>query len=329
MKNIIADYNACPGVDCTAAFENALLDGGAIAVPRGTYLISRGLVTTRPTRLIGDGMTMSVLAFDVASNVNGLTFRPAAGENPYGWGVHDLGIVPATVGKMQRAIQIDLSRAGAYLAQTTFQRVYLVAGDGAGSAFRLDNPVNTDGFFVGEITGKSLIVGGITLLRLGDSFTVCGAQITGPNVGFYATAVPGAAQCKLLDCNITSTGGAVFMDGMKQAKIVGNQMEQSSTYDGPFNGMCVLSGCMDCDLSGNNMNAYGNTSCVVIENGSTGNILSANIMIATAGYGHLLVGAGSPGNALASDNRYYSASNGARMMTPFASINTSSPMWVL
>lgn len=77
------------------------------------------------------------------------------------------------------------------------------------------------------------------------------------------------------------------------------------------------------------MNAYGNTSCVVLENGTTGTVIGGNVMIATAALQHLLVGPNSPGNALRDDNRYYSASNNARIGAPFEYIAPSSTMWVL
>jgi len=330
VRNIIRDYGAVPGTDCTAAFAAAFLIGGALEIPGGLgpYLTSANLVMTLPTRLVGDLMTTSTITPNLPPGVDGLTIRPTVGGISGGWGMENIGIAPASPNSMQHAVEIDLSAPGAWLANCSFHNIDLVAGSGADSALHLDNPVNTNGLFCGEITGKSIIVGGVKLLNLGDSFKIEGATLTGPNVGLYATAVPGAAQVKLKDCNITSTGGAFFGQSLNQVQIEGNQAEQSSPYTGPFNGMFVFSGCIDCNVRENNMNSHGNTACVVIENASRGIVVRGNIMSALNNplLGHVLIGPNCPGNALADDNRYYDVGTGA-WPAPYLFINPSSPLW--
>lgn len=334
MKNIITDYGAVPGTDCTAAFAAAVAFGGAIYVPTGSYTVTATtdacIIATNQIRLIGDGITASKIVVDASGAVDGVTFRPAVGANSFGWGMENIGVVPASPTSMRHALRIDLSSSATYLAQSLFHSIHLIAGSGADSALCLDNPTNTDGLFCGEISGKSLIYGGIKMLRLGDSFTIQGAQLTGPNVGFYASGVPGAAQVKLLDCNITNSGGAVFLQSMTQMQIVGNQMEQDSPYTGIFGAMVVLSGCADCNILDNNINAHGNTGCVIIENASRGNILGGNAIFGlnTAPLSHVQIGAACPGNALRSDNRYYDAATGV-WGAPYLFIAPTSPLWVL
>ena len=334
MKNIITDFGAVPGnvVDCTAAFAAAMLVGGKIFVPAGVYRVSAlsdaCIVARLPTRLIGEGLGISIILPDAATapGVDAITYRPNVGGVSDGWGMEDIGIAPALGSGMRHAVRIDLTTSGAYLARSTFNRLGLTAGAGADSAFKLDNPTNTDGLFCGEICGKGIMYGGINLERCGDSFSIKDQTITGPNVGIAISAVSGAAQCRIQDNNITSTGGAIFLEGCKQAKVVGNQCEQSSVYTGVLGAMIVLSDCYDCKLDGNNMNSYGNTNCVIIENGSSsGNILRDNDMLTGAPYVHLAMGANCPGNALAADNRCYTAGSWGAPLTAIPA--SSLPMW--
>ena len=341
MYNIVTDYGATGNgtTDDTAAFTAAMAVGGAIAVPAGTYRVSAAsdacIVATRPTRLVGDGMGVSIIMPDAAtaSGVDALTLRPAVAGISDGWGLQDIGIQPHAGSGMRHAVRIDLSATGAYLARGTFERMSLVAGAGADSAFKLDNPTNTDGLFCGEICGKGVIVGGINLCRVGDSFAIRGQTITGPNLGISLQGVPGAAQVKIEDNNITSAGGAIFLQSMQQVLISGNQCEQSSVYTGTLGAMLVLSACSNCQVEFNNLNTYGNLDCVIIENGaSSGNIVRANILTAGAPYYHVALGASCPGNAIADDNRcYYQPSGGS--MGPSATVSaipaSSLPMWTI
>lgn len=336
MKNIITDYGAVPGgvMDCTPAFAAALAVGGAIAVPQGLYRVTGAtdacMVATLPTRLIGDGQGLSIISPDshTVLGVDCLTFRPAVGGTCEGWGVQDLMITPAVGSGMRHAVRVDLTASGAYLARASFLRNSLIAGAMADSAFRLDNPANVDGMFCCEIAGKGVIIGGISMYGLGDSVSIRDQTITGPNVGVTLSGVPGAAQVRVEDCNITSAGGAAFFQGMRQLQFVGNQCEQNVAYTGVLGAMVTLSACYDCNIKDSNLNTHGLLSCVIIENGgSLGNILRANNLMAASPYAHLAVGAGCPGNAFASDNRCYNIAGvwGA----PLLAVSGSSPLWTL
>ena len=314
MPDIVSTYGAVgDGVhDDTAAFALATAAGGVCTMPPGTFRVTAAsdacIIATKPFRLIGAGMSISCIMPDAAtaSGVDALTLRPAVSGISDGWGLQDVGIMPSVGSGMRHAVRIDLSASGAYLARGTFERMNLIAGTSADSAFKLDNPTNTDGLFCGEICGKGIITGGINLCRVGDSFAIRGQTITGPNLGISLQGVPGAAQVKIEDNNITSAGGAIFLQSMQQVLVSGNQCEQSSVYTGTLEGMLVLSDCYNCQVEFNNLNTYGNLSCIIIENGgSTGTIVRANILTAGAPYYHLALGANCPGNAFADDNRCY------------------------
>ena len=137
---------------------------------------------------------------------------------------------------------------------------------------------------------------------------------------------------KIEDNNITSAGGAIFLESMQQVLVSGNQCEQSSVYTGTLEGMLVLSDCYNCQVEFNNLNTYGNLSCIIIENGgSTSTIIRANIMTAGAPYYHLALGANCPGNAFADDNRcyYQTGAPPAVLGPPVNLVPATSSLWTI
>lgn len=320
MKNIITDYGAVPGQDCTAAFQAAANDGGAVSVPLEAlpYYVIDTVVITKPFRLMGDLMGQTAIASRVSPNLDVFTFRPAPGTVMSGSGLEHLYIY----GSGRYPVYIDLSAAGAWMSDANFSRLYLEPTTaGVDAAFCMNNPTNRDGFFTSVIE-KSTFVGGIKLIRCGDSVSLLDSKTTGPNLGLNASFVPGAARMAIMRNNITNTAGGILLIGAEQAYILGNQMEQTQPQTGTYSGQIMLAGCRNCGIRANNINNHGNIYAgIAIESytdpvsgaaaGTANTIISENTMTTAGASVHLAMGRNCPGGAaLGKTNPFYGSPQG-------------------
>ena len=339
MKNIITDYGAVPGTDCTAAFQAAARDGGHIFVPSGNYILSGQtdacVVVQTSCRFIGENSPNTQISYTAPYGVDCFTLRPLSGSWCDGAGFENMQITPAKGGRY--AIRVDLTASGALLRNPSFKHLLLSNGYGADAALKLDNPNNINGFFSAVIGPSCEIIGGIKLVGCGDSVSLLDLTLSGPNIGFYATFQPGAAKFKVGRCNITNDGGAGVLYGADQASIDSNTCEQANPYIGDYNAQIVLSGCRACEIVANNVNNHGNTAGYVLENGTNTTVVSRNVLTTKGGQYHGLIGANSPTNAigqgpvsqLISSNRCYveqpdGTETGSYMIV---AVDPSSPLW--
>lgn len=328
MKNIITDYGAVPGTDCTAAFQAAAHDGGHIFVPSGNYILSGQtdacVIVQTSCRFIGENSPNTLIVYKAPFGVDAFTLRPPPGAWCDGAGFENMQIAPAGGFAGRYAVRIDLSMDGAQLRNPSFRHLLLQSGYGADAALKLDNPTNLNGFYSAVIGPSCEIIGGVKLIGCGDSVSLLDCTLSGPNIGFYATFEPGAAKFKVGRCNITSTGGAGILYGAEQASIESNTFEQDFAYTGAYNGQLILSGCRACEVLGNNLNNQGNTNCMVLENGTNTTLVSRNVLTTAAAQYHILIGANSPTNALGSSNRYYGVDGSG---TARNAVDPTSPLW--
>ena len=334
MKNIITDYGAVPGQDCTAAFQAAAAASGHVLVPPGQYILSGQsdacVVVSGSTRFVGENWPNTQITYKAPYGVDCFAFRPTPNAWSDGAGIENMQIAPASGTGGRYAIRVDLSASGAQLRCPSFQHLLLQCGqapDGtyADAAFKLDNPTNLNGFYCAVIGPSCQISGGIKLLGCGDSVSILDNTLTGPNVGVYATFQPGAERLKIARCNITSAGGAAALFGAWQASIEGGQCEQNVPYTGALNAMYVLSNCKDCEIVGNNINNHGNTACVVLENGTILTRIGRNVLTTAGSAAHILIGPNSPYNAIGASNTYYGAPTGDSVAVNY--VDPSSPLW--
>lgn len=339
MKNICSDYGACPGSDCTAAFQAATQYQGHVFVPASSqqYIWSGQqdacVVVTGSTRFVGENWPNTQIIYKAPPGVDAITFRPTPGQWCDGAGLTGLSIAPAPgytaspSGTGRYAVRIDLGAPGAQLRNPAFSHLFLVAAAGADAAFKLDNPVNENGFYCVKVGPSCAFVGGIKLFGCGDSVSILDSILTGPNAGVYATFEPGAARLKVGRCNITSDGGAAVLYGALQASIENCQCEQENPYNGGYNGMFILSGCVDCEIVANNINNHGNTAGIVLENGTNCTVVARNSLTTAGSAAHILIGPNSPTNALCSSNRYRGAPGGDGIAVNY--VDVSSPLWTI
>lgn len=329
MKNIVTDYGAVPGQDCTAAFQAAAKIGGKLYVPVGDYYATgtadSAIVAPGWFRMIGEGTEVSRIFCQTTTGVHGLTFRPAPGQSMWGAGVESMSILPAPGFDMGAAIRVDLTATGAWMEGANFSDLHLQMGSTSCSAFQMDNPNNLNGFDCSTIR-NSYILGGINLVRAGDSLNIIGNKLCGPNVGFQASFVAGAARLTFERNNITSTAGAIFLINADQAYIFANQMEQDEAHTGTLNGMVMLSGCLNCGIRANNINNHGNVyACVVIEGGTANTMIAENTMTTGGSCVHVAMGPGCPGGAaLGQSNPFYGGPQGAGF--PVTALDASSSL---
>ncbi len=334
-KNIITDYGAIPGQDCTAAFQAAATYGGQIRVPPGQYILSSQsdacVVVRGSTRFVGEGWPNTQIVYKAPYGVDCFTFRPTVGAWSDGAGIENMQIAPAGGTGGRYAIRIDLSASGAQLRCPSFAHLFLECGQDptsgacADAAFKVDNPSNINGFYTAVIGPSCQISGGIKILGCGDSVSILDNVLFGQNAGVYATFQPGAERLKIARCNVTSAGGAAVLFGAWQASIEGGQCEQDPVYTGPFNAMYVLSGCRDCEIVGVNINNHGNTACIVLENGTTLTRISRDVLTTAGSQAHILIGPNSPYNAIGASNTYYGAPTGDSVAVNY--VDPSSPLW--
>lgn len=331
MKNIITDFAAVPGTDCTAAFEAAAVNSGDVYVPPGQYILSGTsdacVVVTGGTRFVGEGRGGTEIIYTAPVGVDCFTFRPAPGVWCDGAGLSHVTVKSAGGIGGRYPVRIDISQPGSFFRAPVLSNLWLECGQGADAALKLDNPTNTDGFFCSVIE-KSTFVGGINLVRCGDSVSILDCTLTGPNPGLYATFVPGAARLMVARCNITGRGGAAVLLGANQATVRDCQCEQDQPYNGAFNGQFILSNCVFCTIENNNINNHGNTNGIVLEDGTTYTKVGRNVMTTGGSMAHALIGPNSPTNAfgsstMGSTNAYLGGSKGNGVPIIYA----SSPLW--
>lgn len=265
--------------DDTAAIRNAIaaaaVAGGTVYFPAGQYLLkgtgTELLLIGHQMRLLGDGVTsMLIVDSTVPATTDVIRLSPpTSGLYGWGWIIDGLQIGSNSGTPGRHGINIDLSGTGQFVARSLIQNCFMSSL--GGSAIKLTNPSNADGYFTSMILNNSLS-GGISLQNAGDSLNIIGNTLTGPNAGIDASFVSGACDTVIAYNNITSAGGAVRLTAGtigggpgQQIKILHNQMEQVAANTGPENSMVAVVGTASAvipavQIIGNNMNAHGNAA---------------------------------------------------------------------
>ena len=292
------------------------------------------LVATNLLEFYGDGLYTSQIISTWASAGGAIQVNITSTVLGMAW--HDFLIGTATPGQGvggtnpatgTSGIRIVLS-AGGYMSNSELQRIAIggasVSGNGdfAGWGLIMDNSVgNGDGFFTLTVR-RCVIFNGINAILVGDSCDFWENTITEGlsrkntgtlgMVGLQVTAEPGAADISIVSNNVTTSGGALIMTGVTNARIENNQFEFPSYKTGSlytpygasnfasYGAMIYLSGTTNLTLSGNSINTgadnfTGYISAAAILTSGTGTVnltyLATNIFA-----GAVISGPGIPQN---------------------------------
>lgn len=298
----VKDYGATGDgtTDDTAAIRAALAAamGRRVFFPKGDYLVSAidaaGYLfkLDRQIQIFGEGSMVGGSVIKVASTVPSTTdvFRiePQLNTGTYssfGWSITDLRIAPASGTPARHGIFVNLG-VNQFLAKFVLARCYI--GPFGGSCFKEYKDTSSDvaSLFTTTIRDNFFYGGGGGCLYLdntGDSLFITENTITGSGLGIYLRPVSGAAMQVIAFNNITAAGGAIWVYGGSQAKILHNQIEQSQTYTGTVSAMVILDGAGNCDVVGNNLNAYDRVSCIRIRGtGGRRNSIEHNVLACSA-----------------------------------------------
>jgi hypothetical protein len=249
--------------DDTLAIQTAidsLPSGATLLIPdNGFFIVSQQgtnkycLNITKPIYVTGNGKI--IVKSTVPNDVDVIRYSPTD-SNALGGGFSNFSILPETGSPARYPIHLDVTDPNKHIARHTIRNIHVEGF--VNSSIKLTNPTGNDGYFLSSIV-DCYLGGGILLERAGDSIQVLKNKIFGSTRGIEISAVTGAACIAIEDNNITTSKGAIKLTNCVQTKIVRNQLEQTVVYNGVVgqDGMIYMSGCSNCDIESNNLNAYG------------------------------------------------------------------------
>jgi hypothetical protein len=236
---------------------------GILHLPPGDFVLegtgTELLLINKPLKIKGSGHnTKLIIKSTVAATTDVIRVSPLVGVTGKTlYSIEDLQIIPESGTPARHGIHLDVTNAGQYLSKFTLKNV--IVQQLGGKAFKLTNPTNLDGFFTSTIQ-NNLLYGGMEFQRNGDSVMISENTITGSNTGIYMTGIQGACQVVIEKNNITSDGGAIFIDSADQVKIRNNQIEQVNPYTGTLSASVYLGLVYNADIDSNNITAHGNVA---------------------------------------------------------------------
>lgn len=249
--------------DDTSAVQAAVnfaQDNGGFLLLRGKYRVTATIQQTKRLRVQGLGSYNTQIIYTGTGDAWLSTIPYGGSNNNNGHQYANFGIVPAVAGAGQYGLHVKLQLANpgvtvSFFADGLFTDLYI--GDFGLEGLYLDNSVgNVDGFFTSRLQFCS-ITNGIKGVNLGDSLTFAHSKIFGRLCGMNIVGVPGARQMILNDLNITTSGGAVALQGVEEPTIMDCQLEHPgyiSGYTGIFGAFVLLYNCYKPLLYGNTCN---------------------------------------------------------------------------
>lgn len=242
------------------AAVNDAQDNGGFLLLRRKYRVTSTIQQTKRLRVQGTGSFNSQIIFAGTGDAWVCTVPYGGTNNNNGYQFMNFGIVPTVAGAGQYGLRVKLQLANpgvtvCFFADGLFSDLYI--GDFGSEGLYLDNSVgNTDGFFTSRLQFCS-ITNGIKGVNLGDSLTFAHSKIFGRLCGMNIIGVPGARQMILNDLNITTSGGAIALQGVEEPTIMDCQLEHPgylSGYTGVFGAFVLLFNCYKAELLGNTIN---------------------------------------------------------------------------
>lgn len=209
------------------ALNAAQESGLPLYFPAGTFDI-QNLTATKKVTIIGAGKRQTILRLPtgVSATTDGIVFNPDVGEQ-VGWTLRGLCIESQTTGQGRDALRI-IMQAGRSMARLLVEDCWF-RGTGGWSVM-LDNGTSAapNGSWTTATFRSCQFNAGMSLVAAYDSLTiedvVLPASTSLGTNGLLIDMVAGAANLRLIGCNITSPAG-VTINGAVAPKLIGNYIE--------------------------------------------------------------------------------------------------------
>lgn len=285
MLNLVNDFGADPtGVaNCDAAVNAWLATGKDIEVPAGKFRIEGTGVAIfeqrKPGVLVGEpGKSIFLLDNNVPNSrcVFHVNPDPLYSGHGDGYGFYGITIQPETynVGIGLHGIIYNTTATGQYLRQPFVEKcgIHQMSGNAIVSVNS-----NQDGIAMLRVIANQYLLGGIALNNCGDSTQIKENIIAGAGIGVFVSPVPGATRLSIVDNNISSVGGCVYLQNPNSYHLQGNNMEQNAGYNGGVGAMVFVQNALGGSIENNQFQSMGNTSCLrrlnCVNDRSYGNIM--------------------------------------------------------
>jgi hypothetical protein len=307
---VIGDTGADQGPALRRALVAAQLRGATLILPSGVMTIGPDaldpealLRITKPMSLVGDGRASVLLPMATAGSRAVVMLKP----DTNGGGIRGAVLRGFAIGVLGvtryggDGILLDTTNTNGFIAKLLVENVGVAdAGPGNYAIRHLNDPgANPNGGLFATTFRDNDLFGGLKFVQTGDSNNIERNIISGSNTGVYYEAIVGAATHRIEGNNITAAGGAIYVKGGQQVKIVANQLEQVVDYTGSSANpaVVVVDGASDWVVRDNNINAYDRVDCVYAVNNARFGQLGPNT--ATYADTHVLFKAvGAPQNAV-------------------------------
>lgn len=288
----------------TEAWKAALAYGGTIRVLGKTYYLGEGGTATKRIALIGEHTNRIVPTADFSATEDVVRLAPEFGQLLVGWAVIGLDIQPAADGVARHAIEIDhtadqyVSNSGLVIERVTVGTPLTIDTARTVGGYALHytpHPSDADGLFC-SVFRDCTFTGGIYMTRAGDSLNFERLKLYGSGRGMYIECVGGAANLRIVGCNITTSGGAIHVKNSPLARIEDCQIEMLSAWTGDADAdnraILVLEDCPVSLINNNNVHASLFTSdhahCISLRGTSARcRIAASNRLVTTSPYEHI------------------------------------------
>lgn len=248
MKNLINDFGADPTAqtDSSAAFQAALNYGGDIELGEGSFQIDEVCHATKPVRLFGEYTRTALLAGpSIPSNHALIVVSPNTAYGADGYEFDGFQIAPLGSSSSAAAICLNTTGSGQYLRGVKLRRL-LISQMADQSVVSVN--ANQDGL-AGLLVEQCTMMGGIFLNNCGDSLQIKNNLISGSGIGVFASFVAGATTHSIVENNIVSKGGAVYLVNPQRTVIRENNIESSVYgYNGGVDAQVYIQGAQQCDI---------------------------------------------------------------------------------
>lgn len=319
MLDLVNDFGADPTgiLNCDAAVNAWLATGKDCEDSYGGVFRVEGSGTavflqTKPGIFHGQrGRTRFLLDNNVPSTRSLFHVQPDPAYKGRNYGFEDFEIEPETQGAGigNHGIILNTTATGAYFRQL------VISGLGihqlSGHAILSVNS-NADGLIAAIIKENPFLMGGINLNSHGDSVEIYSNIIAGNGMAITATPVAGAAKLTIRNNNISSKGGAMYLQNQASISIRDNITEQNAGYTGDpvnVNSMIFLIGASGGVIEGTQMQSLGHCGCIRLVNCVNTKVINNDSLYATAAHKHINIIGGS-GN-IKTNNTYVDSASGA------------------
>ena len=213
---------------------NAAPSGGDVYLPAGTYHMCSGLplLINKPIRLHGAGQRSTTLyvCSTLSRDTSAILVQAPTSTTLAGVEISDLQILPVSGNPGNSAISFDALSGGDVHSPYVH---HISTGQFGGAAISGTSNSSADGTpCFGARIEQSLLVGGVSLLRAGDTLHIDHNVISGSGYALNVSFVPVASSLFFDHNNVTSSAGIHIGTSAVATHITDNEIETESGFTG-------------------------------------------------------------------------------------------------